>query len=437
MIFAGQKTVQFSGANYSPQAFVPIDPYKNYVDEVIYFTNRPSIVDSFKTRFDDVWTSTLGFEDYANVSGPTVRRYPVSPIDPELNFVPWTNFRTRSVAAYRAEREGIDAIIYRITDRAHTDALIAALGRGVKVRVLTEPFQYRDPTRLWHAWNVDRLHAAGAEIRHRHHLGLMHQKMTLLHGQRLAIFGSSNWTSPSATSQLEHNFFTTDGSFYAWSRDHFDRKWLNRGAAPETEPFVPLPPDVPSLVSPLHGAFDQPVTVTLRWYAGPWAHKYDVYLGTGPDNLTRVLDDEELGPSVNAKDWVTFTVGGLAANTTYYWRVVSRTMANRTRTSETWSFSTGSKPYSVSPPVPAPEPPPPPAPPPPAPEPDPEAPPVPAPPPPAPVPAPPAPAPPAPPPAAPAPVPPAGPPAGGSTSTSGGSIDASARDERSPRTREP
>jgi hypothetical protein len=44
MLFAGQNTVEFSGANYSPDAFVPVQPYVNYVDEAIYFTEDASIV---------------------------------------------------------------------------------------------------------------------------------------------------------------------------------------------------------------------------------------------------------------------------------------------------------------------------------------------------------------------------------------------------------
>jgi len=43
MIFQGQNTVEFSGANYSPTAFVPQDPYRDYEDEAIYFTDDASI----------------------------------------------------------------------------------------------------------------------------------------------------------------------------------------------------------------------------------------------------------------------------------------------------------------------------------------------------------------------------------------------------------
>ena len=70
-----------------------------------------------------------------------------------------------------AEQRQIDAIMYRITDRAHADALLDAVARGVTVRLITEPEQYRDESRMWHAWNVDRLYMGGVQIKHRAHQG--------------------------------------------------------------------------------------------------------------------------------------------------------------------------------------------------------------------------------------------------------------------------
>jgi regulation of enolase protein 1 (concanavalin A-like superfamily) len=339
MLFAGQATVEFSGANFSSEAFVPISPYQNYVDESIYFTDIPSIVDSFKTKYDDNWTSSTDFTNYANITS-LVRTYPTFPIDSRLNFPPKQSFRSRSVNAYNAETTGVDSIMYRITDRAHADALIAARGRGVAVRLITEPDQYRDASRLWHAWNVDRMYMAGVQIRHRHHQGLTHEKLTMLQGQGMTIYGSSNWTSPSSDSQIEHNLFTTDPVFFQWGEDQFNRKWNNTGPSQETEPFVPLPPDTPVLKVPANAATAQPTTLTLKWYAGPWAHKYDVYLGTDPSNLTKIVSDNELGPSQSATDYVTWTLSGLAAGTTYYWQVTGRTMANLEKTSDIFSFTT-------------------------------------------------------------------------------------------------
>jgi phosphatidylserine/phosphatidylglycerophosphate/cardiolipin synthase-like enzyme/regulation of enolase protein 1 (concanavalin A-like superfamily) len=338
--FAGQNTVEFSGANYSAEAFGPGRPYADYVDEVIYFTDRPTIVNSFKTRYDDAWTDTTMFSNYANVTGALTRHYPTFPIDPEMNFVPWENFSKRSVERYKAETVGIDASMYRITDRAHTDALIAAIARGVPVRLITEQDQYRDPTRLWDSWNVDRLYIAGAKVKFRGHAGLSHEKLTILHGQAMAIFGSSNWTSASAAAQHEHNIFTTDASFVAWSQAHFDRKWNNLASSPETKAFAPLPPDPAVPKSPANGATGEPLSVTLKWYAGPWAHRYDVYLGTNASSLTRVLSDRNLGPSESATAYKSWAVSGLVAGRTYYWKVVSRTMANLTATSPIFSFTT-------------------------------------------------------------------------------------------------
>jgi hypothetical protein len=357
MLFAGQNVVEFSGANYSDEAFVPRIPYENYVDEVIHYSSEPSIVNSFKTMFDTVWTDTSQFANYANVSGSLVRHYPTFAIDPEMQFSPWTNFATRSIARYRTETLGIDSIMYRITDRRHTDQMIAAENRGVAVRLISEPQQYRSPTKYWHAWNIDRMYMAGVQIRHRLHAGQNHEKLTILHrdgstGLPMTILGSSNWTSASAASQQEHNRFTSESWIYNWARSHFNRKWNNTGPAPETQPFVPLPPNTPSNRSPANGALDQPTTVTLKWHAGFWAHKYDVYIGTSTSNMTKVLSDRELGPSSSSSNLKSWTISGLAPGTTYYWKITSRTMANLARTGATWSFRTSGTGTPTEPPPP-------------------------------------------------------------------------------------
>jgi phosphatidylserine/phosphatidylglycerophosphate/cardiolipin synthase-like enzyme/regulation of enolase protein 1 (concanavalin A-like superfamily) len=340
MIFAGQHTVEWSGANYSTVAFAPGVPYQDYEDEIIHFTDDNSLVGSFQTKYDDIWTSTSGYANYANVTTLT-RRYPTFPIAPELNFPPAENYRTRAVARYNAETVGIDVSMFRITDISHTNAIIAAKKRGVPVRLITDPTEYRNPDRLWHSYNVDLLYTAGVSVKFINHKGVSHEKLVLLRSQGMGIFGSSNWTSPSAASQLEHNLFTTDATIVQWLRAHWDRKWNNTGPSPETKVFVPLPPNTPTLVSPANGAGSISSSVTLKWYAGKWAHKYDVYVGTSSSSMTRILTDRELGPSQTATDYKSATVSGLQPNTTYYWKVVSRTMANLTATSATWSFSTG------------------------------------------------------------------------------------------------
>ena len=217
--------------------------------------------------------------------------------------------------------------------------MIKNLG-GVPVRIITEPGQYRDPKRLWHSWNVDRLYVAGVKIRNRKHAGWLHQKTTLLRGQGMTIFGSSNWTSPSASSQLEHNIFTKDPSFYNFFKSMFERKWTNSTGTVETTAFVPLAPDRPAYVSPANANSGQPLTVTLKWKAGYWAHKYDIYFGTS-STAPRIARDVALGHSKTSTDYKSYTVTGLSPNRTYYWRIVSKTIANVAKSGPVWSIRTG------------------------------------------------------------------------------------------------
>jgi phosphatidylserine/phosphatidylglycerophosphate/cardiolipin synthase-like enzyme len=339
MLFAGQETVEFGSANYSPTAFVPVTPYTNYVDETVYYTDDPAVVNSFKTEFDNAWVDTTSYRNYANITKALTREYPTFAIDSELNFPPAQNYATRAVSAYNAESRAIDVIMYRITDRRHTDAIIAAHGRGVPVRMIIENNQYRDAKYLWDAWNVDRLYAAGIPLRWRGHAGENHGKVVLLYGQAMTIFGSSNWTTASASSQAEHNYFTKKSSIFAWFENQFNRMWHNSEGATETVAFAPLPPDKPVNKSPASGSTTSSTSVTLKWYGGPWGQVYDVYIGTAnPPPL--LATNQALGPSTSSTSYQQVSVSGLQAHTTYYWKIVSKTMANKTATGSVSSFTT-------------------------------------------------------------------------------------------------
>src|SRR5918993_798252 len=247
MLFVGQNTLEFTGANYSANFFVPTTPNSNYMDEAIYFTSDPSLINSFKTKYDDLWTDTLNYSDYGNITGPLTRKYPTSAINPELNFPPSPDgvqdFANRTALNMNSESQKIDIIMYRITNARYTDMTIAAVQRGVPVRLIHEPDEYRNPARQWDSWNIDRMHMAGVQIKMRKHLGLNHQKSVVLYGKGMTIFGSSNWTGPSSNSQDEHNYFTTKSWFFQWFVNHFERKW---NAPSEFVDFTPLPPNEPS-----------------------------------------------------------------------------------------------------------------------------------------------------------------------------------------------
>jgi hypothetical protein len=354
MLFAGQNKIEFSGANYSPAFFVPTQPNSNYIDEAIYFTDDDSIIQSFKTKYDDIWTNTVSYGNYANITGPLTRKYPTFSINPDLNFPPSPDdsqdFFNRTQVVFNNEAQKIDIIMYRITNQRYTDTTIDAVRRGIPVRLIHEPQEYRNPARQWDSWNVDRLYMAGVQIKMRKHLGLNHQKSVVLYGQGVTIFGSSNWTGPSSNSQQEHNYFTTKPYFFQWFVNQFERKW---NSTPENEPFVPGLPTEPNNPSPANGAVAQPTTMTLRWEGGPWAHKYDIYFGTSANPPLLVADASTTQSGAvlgqprldtgSVDDGVTesFTIPTtLSPGTTYYWRVVGKTMANKTATGPSWSFVT-------------------------------------------------------------------------------------------------
>jgi len=354
MLFRGQGVVEFSGANYSADAWRPATttPYENYTDESIYFTSEESIVNSFRSKFDDFWTNTTEWANYANITAPLTRFEGSFPKDSTLNFPPTESYRNRSVSAYNAEKRKIDVIMYRITDRAHTDAILNARARGIPVRLITEPEQYRDVSRMWDAWNVDRLYMGGVEVKMRAHAGLNHQKSVILYDQdgttagdqTMVIFGSSNWTSPSAAGQVEHNIFTKKPYLTSWLIDQFERKWNNTGGVVENNDFVPLPPDAPINPFPATGATDQPTTLTLKWFGGPWAHLYDLYIDTNSafTNPTVYKDLAEDPTKKTETSTFSFTLPvTLTQGTTYYWKVVGKTIALKTKNSAVFTFTTG------------------------------------------------------------------------------------------------
>jgi hypothetical protein len=364
MLFVGQNKLEFSGANYGASFFVPTTPNSNYIDEAIYFTDDVSLIQTFKTKYDDLWTDTFNYADYGNITGPLTRKYPTFSINPEMNFPPSIDdsedFFNRTQLNLNQENQKIDIIMYRITNQRYTDTTIEAVNRGVPVRLIHEPDEYRNPARQWDSWNIDRMYMAGVQIKMRTHLGLNHQKSVVLYGKGMTIFGSSNWTGPSSNSQAEHNYFTTKPLFFNWFVNQFERKW---NSATENQPFVPLGPDNPSYIEPANAAIGQPTTLTLRWEGGRWAHQYDIYLGTSPNpplliaNASTDQSGAQPGqPRLNTgsvDDGVVETITlpiTLAPGTQYFWRIVGKTMANISATGPTWSFTTaGSEPPPSAP----------------------------------------------------------------------------------------
>jgi phosphatidylserine/phosphatidylglycerophosphate/cardiolipin synthase-like enzyme len=350
MIFTAQNTVEFSGANFGPFEFVPEVPYVNYEDEVIYFSTR--FVPSFMTKFDDVWTNTMDYADFANITPPLTRVHDTFPISPELNFPPDDSYTSRLLPLLDAESTQIDVQVFRWTDDRPIDGLIQALERGVVVNAYIDKGEYRNADRSRDAYNVDRLFLAGEEfpglltIRQQHHQGLSHQKTVWLHDTATTVFGTSNWSTASDDNQLEANLFTTDPETWAELQAIFVRKWTNMapGGIEETEPFVPLEPDKPVNMSPADGATGVAVAgAALTWDAGSWGSSYDIYFGDTPDPGLFMATGPDYGNGIRRL----VLPATLIASHTYYWKIVSATAAGVRRTGAVTSFTTG-----VAPPAP-------------------------------------------------------------------------------------
>ena len=358
-LFAGQGVVEFSGANFSRAEMLAYTPYSNYVDEAIFFSDDPAIVNSFRTMYDNSWVDTVNFADYANTSGMTLTRsYATYPIESEvcaavpdgcgLNFLPssrWQdNYGTKVESAINAEKVKIDVDMFRITNAAVSNSMIAAFQRGVPIRMIVDMSEYINTARVWDRYNVDRMFMAGIPLKITNHLGQNHEKSVLVYGQGLAIWGSSNWTSPSFDSQQEHNYFSTSPVkpwYFQWFVNQFERRW---NSPQEYQAFVPLGPWMPVNHGPANGTTGQSQNVTLSWDGGPWGQQYDIYLGTGATSTPTLIASNVVtgapDPPPNHASG-TFKLSGLAPNTTYRWKIVSKTMANLSANGTTWSFTTG------------------------------------------------------------------------------------------------
>jgi phosphatidylserine/phosphatidylglycerophosphate/cardiolipin synthase-like enzyme len=358
MLFAGQGVVEFSGANFSPSEFVAGKPYKTYVDEAIHYSDDPAIVNSFRTMYDNWWVNTTSFHDYANTSGlQLVRSYATYPIEAEvcatvtggcgMDFLPSSkgadDYGRKTINAINAENTQLDIGMFRITNAGIADATIAAFNRGVPVRLIVDSSEYSNPARVWNRYNVDRLFAAGVPVKITKHGGENHEKSVLFYGQGLAVWGSSNWSSNSFNTQQEHNFFSTAAVkpwFFDWFVNQFERRW---NSPQEYRAFVPIGPGAAVNKAPANGAAGQEQSLSLRWDGGPWGQLFDIYLGTGASGpLKLIASNVDTGSPDPAPNHVlgSYNLSGLAPQTTYRWKIVSKTMANLTAIGPIWSFTT-------------------------------------------------------------------------------------------------
>jgi phosphatidylserine/phosphatidylglycerophosphate/cardiolipin synthase-like enzyme len=282
----GLGIVSFSGANLQPGAWTANVTNVDWIDEMVFTTDDPSIVWTVLCAFDDLWTTHT--REYAN-SPVAARVHPVVPHNPQVNVQSpmesnvSLSYRARTIAALDRETDQIDLVMFRFGDTSLTDALIRAIRRGVTVRVILEPTQYRNKKKPKSSTETDRIAAAfkargqsvAAHMQRRTHRGLTHQKTVILHRQQIVISGSSNWTGTSTmpNGQDEMNLFAVGRPQVFWDAlNLFERKWHS----PHFDSFTPLKPSTPVIktvrVSPAAH------TVTVTFDSGPFSTVSNVLL---------------------------------------------------------------------------------------------------------------------------------------------------------------
>jgi hypothetical protein len=129
---------------------------------------------------------------------------------------------------------------------------------------------------------------------------------------------------------------------------------LNPVGAIETTEFVPQPADKPINLLPANAAVNLSATgIVLKWDPGFFGQVYDIYFGQDP-NPPLYKPDLKLGPV----DWdtpktkKTLSLPALQPGTTYYWRIVTKTMAGLISKGPVWSFTTKGTPPPPPPPPP-------------------------------------------------------------------------------------
>ena len=355
-IFSGQNSVAFGSANFTVFELAPWSS-TNYHDESVLFTDDQTLVNAFRTKFDQYWADTSVFKDFneayrlergtefpVQLQIDRTRREPDHPMPSELVWQQGWPFNGRIRDEILRETNAVDLCVFRLTEPAITDALINRHQQGVPVRVIIETNEYnRDsyPEYELTRYNIDRLWVAGVPIKRRTHAGLMHLKTLIT--STVTTNASSNFTR---NFERDHNYFiyrSQKGALWTAFKNRFNEMWANTSAFGSHSPAGPRSA---TLASPANGATSVSQTPTLRWNRAVWAVAYDIYLGTSSSSMSfvgrvnAVLNENP--PSQYT--WTSPTT--LQGGTTYFWKIVSRTYATNAvpsliANSATRSFTTG------------------------------------------------------------------------------------------------
>lgn len=139
----------------------------------------------------------------------------------EVYFSPKGGIRQRLLAAIRGASESVDVAVYHITSFELADALVAAQGRGVRVRVLTDREKLRAGGGAYRILERHRVSLRGLGAADE---SLMHHKFVVFDNKLLAT-GSYNWTQTAERANYENLVILDDRETVAQFQREFTRLW--------------------------------------------------------------------------------------------------------------------------------------------------------------------------------------------------------------------
>lgn len=135
------------------------------------------------------------------------------------HFSPGEDCRRKLLDLCQSARAVLDISVFTISDDRLSKAIVAAFGRGVSVRVITDNDKARDV-----GSDIDFLIAEGIPVRTDHSPNHMHHKFALI-DQRILVTGSFNWTRSASDFNQENILVTDEKSLVSAYIREFEMLW--------------------------------------------------------------------------------------------------------------------------------------------------------------------------------------------------------------------
>ena len=159
-----------------------------------------------------------------NLSSGTFSTLPVTPLPIETFFSPRGGTSARIVQEIQQAQSTIDVAIYSFTRDEIADALIAAKGRGVQIRILADSSEANGT-----GSDIAELEATGIPLKRTRGSGggILHDKFAIFDG-RLLLTGSYNWSTDAEERNDENAVFIRNTSVIAAFQSTFNSMWSTR-----------------------------------------------------------------------------------------------------------------------------------------------------------------------------------------------------------------